>query len=139
MMKNDDTSLQEQVSWKQIKGLGNYGYDIKTAAECKSNITCLEAACVSLLYCAGFSNIYNTLKFNVSNSTLNPDRPDNIVFVRDPPPPRMPAPPAFPVWPLPKSFTSGGQVKQVTAVSAAHEKAHTKDEVTWTIVPGLDN
>jgi hypothetical protein len=91
-----------------VKVLSFSGYDIKTAAECKSNITCLEAACVSLLYCAGFSSAYNTLKFNVSNSTLNPSGHVNqSVYIRHPAPAHMPAPPAFPVWPLPKAFTSG--------------------------------
>ena len=95
-----------------------------------------------LRFCAGFSNVYNTLKFNVSNSTLNPDRPDNIVFVRNPAPPSMPEPPPFPVWPLPKSFTSGEKEAASsgpTALRAQEKSQNGGAPVSWTAVPGLDN
>jgi hypothetical protein len=83
------------------------------------------------------SQVYNTLKFNVSASTLKPDRPDNVVFVRDPAPPPMPAPPAFPVWPLPRRFTSSGG--QMAVAKSATSPPPSVETVTWTIVPGFDN
>ena len=102
-VKADD----DEITWTVIPGRDNFGYDIKTCTSCASNISQLKATCAALRYCAGFSSGFNTIKFNVSNATLNPSgRPGNAVYVRHPAPPRMPDPPPFPVWPLPKSFTA---------------------------------
>ena len=56
------------TTWKQLPGVDNYGYDIKSAGT--TNVTLLQARCEELIYCAGFSSAFGLLKFNVSAATL---------------------------------------------------------------------
>ena len=94
------------VTWTQIPSMDNYGYDIKTASSCAGNATCLQTACLSERYCAGFSQKFNILKFNVSAATLGHEA-NNVLWVRHPVPPSIPQPPPIPIWPLPKRSTFG--------------------------------
>ena len=94
------------VGWKEIPGVDNFGFDIKTMST-SGGVAALKAACLGLKYCAGFSSAFGTLKFNVSAATLGPQA-NTVLYVRDPPPPPVPAPPPPTAgWPLPQQYTFG--------------------------------